>query len=104
MKTVLKNRKRKLSTNKSAPARPNQRSASGVAAIPVRTRGAEAAEHGDAAVLYGVYDHGRKPITIDATSPTFGDDLRHTFEKNVAKARRENKKKFGSPDPQSSRR
>jgi hypothetical protein len=106
MKTALKNRKRKLSTNKSAPPRPNQRPtlASGIAAIPVGTKGAKAAERGDAAVLYGVYDHGRKPITIDATSPTFGDDLRHTFEKNVAKARRENKKKFGSPDPQPSRR
>lgn len=103
MKTALKSRKRKPSSNKRAPARSNKRPtlASAVAAIPADTKGVAKAERGDAAVLYRVYDH---VLTIDATSPTFGDDLRRIFEKNVAKARRENKKKFGSPDPQPSRR
>lgn len=35
---------------------------------------------------------------LDASSPTFGLDLFETFAKNVAKARRENTKKFGVPD------
>jgi hypothetical protein len=78
--------------------------ASGAAAIPVRTKAAKAAEPAGAAVLSPVLDYGANPFTIDASSPTFGDDLRRAFEKNVAKARRENKKKFGSPDPQPSRR
>jgi hypothetical protein len=105
MTTALNNRKRKLNSSKRAPARSNKRPtlASGVA-TPVKTKAARAAQRADAAVLYPVYDHGAKPITIDATSPTFGDDLRRAFEKNVAKARRENKKKFGSPDPQPPRR
>jgi hypothetical protein len=37
-------------------------------------------------------------LSVDANSPTFGDDLGAVFTRNVAKARRENKKKFGSPD------
>jgi hypothetical protein len=37
-------------------------------------------------------------LSIDANSPTFGNDLSAVFERNVAKARRANKKKFGSPD------
>jgi hypothetical protein len=106
MKAALKSRKRKLSSSKRAPARSNKPPtlASGVAAIPLGTNGAKAAARGNAGVRYQVYDYAGKPITIDATSPTFGDDLRRAFEKNVAKARRENKKKFGSPDPQPSRR
>lgn len=36
--------------------------------------------------------------TIDSNSPYFSSDLRRLFQKNVAKARRENKKRFGSPD------
>jgi hypothetical protein len=39
-----------------------------------------------------------KIFSIDADSPTFGDDLSYVFRKNVAKARRENKKLFGAPD------
>ena len=39
-----------------------------------------------------------KILSIDANSPTFGNDLSIIFERNVAKARRANKKKFGSPD------
>jgi hypothetical protein len=105
MTTASNSRKRKLSLSKRAPARSNKRPtlASGVA-TPVKAKAAGAAQRADAAALYPIYDHGAKPITIDATSPTFGDDLRRAFEKNVAKARRENKNKFGSPDPQPSRR
>src|SRR5579862_1732111 len=33
--------------------------------------------------------------TVDAGSETFGSDLQYVFERNVARARRENKKKFG---------
>jgi hypothetical protein len=36
--------------------------------------------------------------TIDANSVHFSSDLHLVFQKNVAKARRENKKRFGSPD------
>jgi hypothetical protein len=37
-------------------------------------------------------------LTIDSNSPYFSSDLHSVFQKNVAKARRENKKRFGSPD------
>jgi hypothetical protein len=37
-------------------------------------------------------------ITVDARSATLGNELRYAFEKSVAKARQENKKKFGSAD------
>jgi hypothetical protein len=36
--------------------------------------------------------------TIDADSRTFGSDLEYVFKRNVAKARRENKKVTGSSD------
>lgn len=36
--------------------------------------------------------------TIDADSRTFGNDLRYVFERNVAKARRENKRITGAND------
>jgi hypothetical protein len=36
--------------------------------------------------------------TLDARSSTFGDDLKYVFGKNVAKARRDNKKVTGSND------
>jgi hypothetical protein len=39
-----------------------------------------------------------KISTIDANSPTLSADLTALFTRNVAKARRENKKLFGSPD------
>ena len=35
---------------------------------------------------------------IDANSPTFDADLTYVFQQNVARARRENKRLFGSPD------
>jgi len=36
--------------------------------------------------------------TLDAGSHTFGDDLQYVFGKNVAKARRENKRTAGVND------
>lgn len=36
--------------------------------------------------------------TLDAGSRTFGDDLRYVFGKNVAKARRDNKRAIGATD------
>ena len=36
--------------------------------------------------------------TLDAGSPTFGTDLQYVFQKNVNKARRENKRIIGAPD------
>jgi hypothetical protein len=36
--------------------------------------------------------------TLDAGSATFDDDLLYVFNKNVAKARRENKRVLGSAD------
>jgi hypothetical protein len=36
--------------------------------------------------------------TVDAESRTLGEDLSYAFAKNVAKARRENKRLFGSAD------
>lgn len=35
-------------------------------------------------------------ITVNANSKTFGRDLTYAFEKNVEKARRENRKKLGA--------
>jgi hypothetical protein len=35
-------------------------------------------------------------LTLDANSATFSDDLTLVFRRNVAKARRENKKLFGA--------
>ena len=37
-------------------------------------------------------------LTLDANSATFIDDLSTVFKRNVAKARRENRQLFGSPD------
>lgn len=39
-----------------------------------------------------------KVPSIDANSASFSSDLTLVFQKNVAKRRRENKRKFGSPD------
>lgn len=36
--------------------------------------------------------------SLDANSPLFGESLRYVFSKNVAKARRENKRISGSAD------
>ena len=37
-------------------------------------------------------------VPIDPQSPTFEDELTEVFQRNIARARRENKKLFGSPD------
>lgn len=37
-------------------------------------------------------------LSLDANSATFSDDLALVFRRNVAKARRENKRLFGSAD------
>jgi hypothetical protein len=37
-------------------------------------------------------------LSLDANSKTFINDLTTVFERNVAKARRENRLLFGSPD------
>jgi hypothetical protein len=37
-------------------------------------------------------------LFADVNSPTFDDDLLYVFQRNVAKARREDKKLFGSAD------
>ena len=36
--------------------------------------------------------------TLDARSPTFGDDLTYVYQANVANARNENRRLFGSED------
>jgi hypothetical protein len=36
--------------------------------------------------------------TLDAGSTTFGSDLQYVFSRNVAKARRDNKRATGAPD------
>lgn len=42
---------------------------------------------------------GSKTVhTLDANSASFDEDLRYVFARNVAKARRENKRVVGSPD------
>jgi hypothetical protein len=40
----------------------------------------------------------RKMIRLDANEPTFGRDLEDAFKKNVARARRENKRLLGVRD------
>ncbi|HVT56147.1 MAG TPA: hypothetical protein VHD34_08890 [Xanthobacteraceae bacterium] len=37
-------------------------------------------------------------FSLDANDNSFGSKLRYVFGKSVAKARRENKKRFGAPD------
>jgi len=37
-------------------------------------------------------------VPLDPHSPTFNDDLTRLFQKAIDKARRENKRLFGSPD------
>jgi hypothetical protein len=61
---------------------------------------AREAEQGSLVEKRVISPNGRatKILTIDANSPSFSSDLRLLFEKNVAKARRENRKKFGSAD------
>ena len=48
--------------------------------------------------VYGTDGRLKTVYTIDSGSDTFGSELGYAFKKNVAKARRENKKKFGTAD------
>jgi hypothetical protein len=41
--------------------------------------------------------------SADINSPTFDDDLTYVFQRNIARARRENKKLFGSANGPKSR-
>jgi hypothetical protein len=103
MKAALKTRKRKHSAGKLVATRRGTEPATGGRTIPIATKSAKAAKHAGVSVMQDVYDQPGRPnamIAIDASSPAFGEDLRSAFEKNVAKARRENKRRFGSADPQ----
>jgi hypothetical protein len=48
--------------------------------------------------VHGLDGKVREILLLDLNSATFDDDLTYAFEKNVAKARRENKKLLGSAD------
>jgi hypothetical protein len=48
--------------------------------------------------VHGSDGRVREIMLLDLNSATFDDDLTYVFERNVAKARRENKKLLGSPD------
>jgi hypothetical protein len=70
--------------------------------IIVRKLGKNGARHARSSVvsksIHKPNGERTKILSVDANSPTFGNDLSIIFERNVAKARRANKKKFGSPD------
>jgi hypothetical protein len=48
--------------------------------------------------IVGADGRSRTVLMLDASSPTFGDDLQNVFERNVRKARRDNKRVLGSAD------
>ena len=48
--------------------------------------------------VHGLDGKVRQVMLLDLNSATFDDDLTYVFEKNVTKARRENKKLLGSAD------
>jgi hypothetical protein len=48
--------------------------------------------------VYGRDGRLKTIFTVDAGSATLGSDLQYAFEKSVAKARKENRKRFGSAD------
>jgi hypothetical protein len=48
--------------------------------------------------VHGTDGKVREVMLLDLNSATFDDDLTYVFERNVAKARRENKKLLGSAD------
>jgi hypothetical protein len=43
-------------------------------------------------------------VPLDPHSPTFDDDLTRLFQRSIDRARRENKKLFGSPDGPAARK
>lgn len=77
---------RKLDKKKSKPYR----------TAKMRTKGV----HGTVSeeMLFRPDGHRGRVLTLDANSTTFASDLTLIFEKNVARARREHKKKSGSAD------
>ena len=48
--------------------------------------------------VHGADGRLKTVYTVDSGSETFGTDLGYAFKKNVAQARRENKKRFGAAD------
>jgi hypothetical protein len=48
--------------------------------------------------VHGSDGRAKEVMLLDLNSATFDDDLTYVFEKNVAKARRENKQLLGSAD------
>jgi hypothetical protein len=48
--------------------------------------------------VHGPDGRKKEVMLLDLNSATFDDDLTYVFERNVAKARRENKKLLGSAD------
>jgi hypothetical protein len=48
--------------------------------------------------VHGPDGRAKEVMLLDLNGATFGDDLTYVFERNVAKARRENKKLLGSAD------
>jgi hypothetical protein len=48
--------------------------------------------------VHGSDGKTKQVMLLDLNSATFDDDLTYVFERNVAKARRENKKLLGSAD------
>jgi hypothetical protein len=48
--------------------------------------------------VHGSDGRAKEVMLLDLNSTTFDDDLTYVFEKNVAKARRENKRLLGSAD------
>lgn len=48
--------------------------------------------------VHGADGRLKTVYAVDFGSETFGSDLGYAFKKNVAQARRENKKKFGTAD------
>lgn len=71
-----------------------------VTKIVFKPLGAKVAKAGTVKTKRVVGADGRyiKIPSIDANSASFSSDLTLVFQKNVAKRRRENKRKFGSPD------
>jgi hypothetical protein len=73
-----------------------------VAKVIVRKLGNKAAKRGRSSLsekrLFNSEGKLVKVLTIDSNSSSFSSDLHLVFQKNVAKARRENKKRFGSAD------
>jgi hypothetical protein len=48
--------------------------------------------------VLGLTGRAKKVLTLDANSKTFDLDLQYVFQRNVAKARRENRKVTGRSD------